>query len=48
MSDKIEYLTGEGLEYLTDSQGNPIAMFINGNMPTSPKVNSDEPTKKAA
>lgn len=48
MSDKIEHLTGQGLEYLCDKDGTPIAMFIDGNMPSTPSIDPNEATKKAA
>lgn len=31
ISDSVLDLTGQGIEYLTDSEGNPIAEFYDGN-----------------
>lgn len=48
VSDQIEALTGEGLEYLTDSDGNVIAKFIDGNLFNAKVVGNTEVTVTAA
>lgn len=48
VSDQIEALTGEGLEYLTDSEGNVIAKFIDGNLFNAKVVGNTEVTVTAA
>ncbi len=49
VSNRLSDLTGIGIEYLQDAQGNIIAMFFDGNMGTDsvPKGN-EEQTLKAA
>lgn len=40
ISDKVSELTGNGLEYLTDALGNPIAAFYDGNLVTASSGNT--------
>jgi hypothetical protein len=46
IASRIQDLTGKGVEYLIDEDGNVIAKFINGQMPEWVQA-ADEPTKSA-